>query len=182
MATDPSTLGGSADLGKGLFGYRRSEVQQLLTDRDLLLMEAERRMRASNARIEELEGGLKEAGQRNARMEEQLSRLQGHVQALSARNAEVEKVAIRVRAEGERVAAWRKRLQTVAVSVPPTFERFGLLLLEVPDRIQEALTPLAVNAPALLARMEACAEAFRRSEPLIDAESGERGQPVRTEI
>jgi hypothetical protein len=37
MAADPSTLGGSADLGKGLFGYRRSEVQQLLTDRDLLL-------------------------------------------------------------------------------------------------------------------------------------------------
>jgi hypothetical protein len=182
MATDPSTLGGSADLGKGLFGYRRSEVQQLLSDRDVLLVEAERRMRASHARIEELEGGLREAAQLKARMEEQLAGLQAQVAALSARNAEVEKVAIRVRAEGERVTAWRKRMQAVATTVPPTFERFGLLLLEVPDRIQEALTPLAVNAPALLARMEDCAEAFRRSEPLIDAKSGEPGQPVRTEI
>jgi septal ring factor EnvC (AmiA/AmiB activator) len=179
MAADPSTLGGPADLGKGLFGYRRSEVQQLLTDRDLLLVEAERRMRASQARIEELESSLNEAGRRNASMEEQLARLQAHVAALSARSAEVEKVAIQVRAEGQRVAAWRKRLQMVSTTATPTVERFGLLLRDVPNRIQEALTPLAVNAPALLARMEACAEAFRRTDSPLDPE---RGQPVRTEI
>jgi chromosome segregation ATPase len=179
MAADPSTLGGSADLGKGLFGYRRSEVQQLLTDRDLLLMEAERRMRASNARIEELENSLSEAGRRNASMDEQLAKLQTQVAALSARSAEVEKVAIQVRAEGQRVAAWRKRLQMVSMTATPTVERFGLLLREIPDRIQEALTPLAVNAPALLARLEACADALRRTDSPLDAEPG---QPVRTEI
>jgi hypothetical protein len=167
MAADPSTLGGSADLGKGLFGYRRSEVQQLLTDRDLLLEEAERRMRASSARIEELEKSLSEAGRRNASTDEKLAKLQAHVAALSARNAEVEKVAIQVRAEGQRVVAWRKRLQSVSLTTVPTVERFGLLLHEVPDRIQEALAPLAVSAPTLLARIEACAEI---------------GQPVRTEI
>jgi septal ring factor EnvC (AmiA/AmiB activator) len=161
MAADPSALGGSADLGKGLFGYRRSDVQQLLADRDLLLIEAERRMRASKARIDALESALAEAGQRNARVEEQLVRLQVQVGALSTRNAEVEKLASRVRAEGERVTAWRKRLQTIATAMPPAVERFGLLISEVPDRIQEALTPVAVHAPALLARMEACAETIR---------------------
>jgi chromosome segregation ATPase len=179
MAADPSTLGGSADLGRGLFGYRRSEVQQLLTDRDLLLEEAERRMRASKARIEQLERNLSEAGRRSASMDEQLAKLQAHVSALSARNAEVEKVAIQVRAEGQRVAAWRKRLQTVSMTATPTVERFGLLLREVPDRIQEALTPLAASAPTVLARIEACAEAFRRTDSPLDAEMG---QPVRTEI
>jgi chromosome segregation ATPase len=175
MAADPSTLGGSADLGKGLFGYRRAEVQQLLADRDLLLTEAERRMRASNARIEELEAGLMEAGRRNAGMEEQLARLQAHLAALSARNAEVEKMAIRVRAEAERVTAWRKRMQAVAVTVQPTAERFGLMLREVPNRIQEALTPVAVKAPDLLAQMEAFAQAHHRTE-------SPKAQPVRTEI
>jgi chromosome segregation ATPase len=176
MAADPSTLGGSADLGKGLFGYRRSEVQQLLTDRDLLLEEAERRMRASTARIEELESSLSEAGRRNASLDEKLAKLQTHVAALAARNAEVEKVAIQVRAEGQRVAAWRKRLQMVSVTATPTLERFGLLLRDVPDRIQEALTPVAVNAPALLARMEACREAIRPPESKIDLELGQHSK------
>ena len=179
MAADPSTLGGSADLGKGLFGYRRSEVQQLLADRDLLLEEAERRMRASTARIEELERRLSEASRRNSGLDEQLAKLQTHVTALSARNVEVEKVAIQVRAEGQRVAAWRKRMQAVSMTATPTFERFGLLLRDVPNRIQEALTPLAVNAPTVLARIEACSEALGRADRLLDPELG---QPVRTEI
>jgi chromosome segregation ATPase len=173
MGVDPSTVGGSADLGKGLFGYRRSDVQQLLADRDVLLVEAERRMRASKARIDELESALAETGQRNVRVEEHLLRLQAQVETLSARNAEVERLAGRVRAEGERVTAWRKRMQMVATTMPPAFERFGLLLDDVPNRIQEALTPVAVNAPALLARMEACAEMIRRAESQIDLEFGE---------
>jgi uncharacterized protein (DUF3084 family) len=133
-------------------------------------------MRASQARIDELENALAEAGQRNARMEEQLVRLRAEVESLSARNTEVEKLAGRIRAEGERVTAWRRRLQAVATTVPPAVERFGLLLREVPDRIQEALTPVAANAPALLARMEAWAETIRRTESKIDLEFGERTQ------
>jgi chromosome segregation ATPase len=173
MAADPSTLGGSADLGKGLFGYRRSDVQQLLADRDLLLEEAERRMRASKARIDDLESALAEAGKRNARAEEQLGTLQTQMGALAARNAEVEKLAGRIQAEGQRVTAWRRRLQTISVNASPVVERLDVLLREVADRIQEALTPVAVAAPALLARMEACTESIGSPESKIDLELGE---------
>jgi hypothetical protein len=172
MPADPSTLGGSADLGKGLFGYRKSDVQQLLTDRDLLLEEAERRMRASTARIEELESKLSEASRRNAGLDERLGKLQADMAALSARNAEVEKVAIQVRAEGQRVAAWRKRMQLVSMTATPTVERFGLLLRDVPNRIQEALKPVAVKGPAMLAQLEACSDGIRRPESILDLESG----------
>jgi chromosome segregation ATPase len=160
MATDPpSTIGGTVDLGKGLFGYRKAEVQQMLADRDGMLAEAERRMRTSTARIAELEAVLAETNGRNVRLEGQVEAFQGKVtalegqlRALSARNAEVEKAAVRIKAEGERLAAWRKRVQ--AVVVPSAIEQFRLLIEEIPDRVQEALTPVALSGPALLARMD----------------------------
>ena len=154
MATDPSTVGGPADLGKGLFGYRRSDVQQLIADRDLVVKEAERRMRASGARINELERSLAQAERRNAHLDEQLSQLQTQMDVLSTRSAGVERLAAQVRAEAERVSTWRKRLQFVAGAMTPAVERFRLLLEQVPDRVQEALTPAAVNASSLLVRLE----------------------------
>jgi uncharacterized coiled-coil protein SlyX len=164
MAADLSTVGGSADLGKALFGYRRSDVVQLIADRDLLLEAAEKRMRASEARIAELEKTLSDADGRNAATEEQLGRLQTQVDALVGRSAEVEKLALRVRAEGERVAAWRKRLQITALTMAPAVERFRVLLAEVPVRMEGALRPVATNAPALLARLDACAKTIQPSD------------------
>ena len=46
MAAGATTLGGAADMGKGLCGYRKSDVQQLLADRDTMLRQAEKRIRA----------------------------------------------------------------------------------------------------------------------------------------
>jgi septal ring factor EnvC (AmiA/AmiB activator) len=164
MGGDPSAIGGAVDLGKGLFGYRKAEVHQMMADRDGMLAEAERRMRTSTARIAELEGALAETNGRNGRLQGQVeafqakvTALEGQLKALSARNAEVEKAAVRIKAEGERLAAWRKRMQAVAVTVPPALERFRLLIEEIPDRVQEALTPVALSGPALLARMDATA-------------------------
>jgi hypothetical protein len=134
-------------------------VQQLIADRDLLLEAAEKRMRVSEARIGELEAALSKAVDRNASMEEQLGRLQTQVHALVGRSAEVEQLALRVRAEGERAAAWRKRLQVTAVTMAPAVERFRVLLAEVPIRMEGALRPVAANAPALRARLDACASA-----------------------
>src|SRR5439155_12946119 len=51
-------------LSKGLFGYRRSSVNQLLSDRDVMLRQAEGRVRAAEAKASRLESemsGLQEA-------------------------------------------------------------------------------------------------------------------------
>jgi chromosome segregation ATPase len=183
MATDPAAVGRTADLGKGLFGYRKADVQQMLADRDGMLMEAERRMRASTARIGELEAALVESDAQNARLQGQLQAfrgkvtgLEGQLQALTARHAEVEKAATRIKAEGERLMAWRKRLQAVATTAPAAVERFRMLIEEVPDRLQEALTPVALSGPDLLTRMDACAQNLRKSTPQMTMDSGDRAR------
>jgi septal ring factor EnvC (AmiA/AmiB activator) len=176
MAAEPSTVGGATDLGKGLFGYRKADVRQMLADRDGMLMEAEKRMRSSTARIAELESAVAATGDENAQLREQVSALQARLQALSARNAEVEKAALRIKAEGERLAAWRKRLQAVAVTAPAAVERFRLLIEQIPGRVQEALTPVALSAPALLARMDACAHKLGEPTPRNPLERVDRSR------
>jgi hypothetical protein len=80
MTSDPP------ELGKGLFGYRRSAVNQILTDRDTMLRQAEGRVRAAESKVADLEGELQAIRTRNARMDEQLERLRTQLDAISRRS------------------------------------------------------------------------------------------------
>jgi predicted nucleic acid-binding Zn-ribbon protein len=80
MTSDPP------ELGKGLFGYRRSAVNQILSDRDLMLRQAEGRVRAAESKVADLEGELQGIRTRNARMDEQLERLRTQLDALTKRS------------------------------------------------------------------------------------------------
>src|SRR5947209_7293637 len=73
------------DLGKGFFGYRKSAVNQILSDRDVMLRQAEGRVRAAESKVAELQTELTTMKDRNTRMDEQLERLRAQVDALSAR-------------------------------------------------------------------------------------------------
>ncbi|MGH2573403.1 MAG: hypothetical protein ACRDGU_07980 [Actinomycetota bacterium] len=79
MTSDPP------ELGKGLFGYRRSAVNQILADRDLMLRQAEGRVRSAESKVADLEGELQGIRTRNARMDEQLERLRTQLDAISKR-------------------------------------------------------------------------------------------------
>jgi hypothetical protein len=79
MSTDPP------ELGKGLFGYRKSAVNQILSDRDLMLRQAEGRVRAAESKVGELEKELNQMRTRNTRMDEQLERLRTQLDALARR-------------------------------------------------------------------------------------------------
>jgi predicted nucleic acid-binding Zn-ribbon protein len=79
MSTDPP------ELGKGLFGYRKSAVNQILSDRDLMLRQAEGRVRAAESKVGQLENELIQMRTRNTRMDEQLERLRTQLDALSRR-------------------------------------------------------------------------------------------------
>ena len=76
MSTEPPAL------GKGVFGYRKSAVNQIIADRDTMLRQAEGRVRAAEGKVSSLESELVGVQQRNQRMEEQLERLRQQVTAL----------------------------------------------------------------------------------------------------
>ena len=69
-----------AERGRGLFGYRRAVVQQIISDRDVMLRQAEGRVRAAESRVSELEQELNSMRDRGTRMEEQLERLRALVE------------------------------------------------------------------------------------------------------
>src|SRR5207247_10224753 len=73
MSSDPP------ELGKGLFGYRKSAVNQILSDRDIMLRQAEGRVRAAESKVAELEAELHSMRDRNSRMDEQLDRLRAQL-------------------------------------------------------------------------------------------------------
>jgi uncharacterized coiled-coil protein SlyX len=76
---------GISKLPKGLFGYRRSIVNQVLEDRDIMVRSAEERVRRSESRVSELEDELGLVKSQNARLEEQLGKLGDQMDSLSAR-------------------------------------------------------------------------------------------------
>jgi len=76
MSSDPP------ELGKGLFGYRKSVVNQIIADRDIMLRQAEGRVRAAESKVADLEVELIANRDRSTRMEEQLERLRAQFDAL----------------------------------------------------------------------------------------------------
>src|SRR5262245_28667565 len=153
MSSDPS-IGHATDLGKGLFGYRKSDVAQMLTDRDLMLEEAERRFRASEARVAELEGQLGESTARVSRLEEQLGRLRGQFDAMLTHKNEVEQLADQVQAEAKRIVAWRKRGHEVARAVKPSVDQFRVLLEELPGKVEATLAPVSGRITTVTGKLE----------------------------
>jgi hypothetical protein len=79
MSAEPPTL------GKGILGYRKSAVNQIIADRDVMLRQAEGRVRAAESKVGELEGELMAVRDRNTRSEEQLDRLRTQLDALASR-------------------------------------------------------------------------------------------------
>jgi hypothetical protein len=77
--------GDGSRLPKGLFGYRRRVVEQMLEDRDIMVGTAENRVRQSESRVQVLEGELRSVKTHNSRLEEQLARFGQQLDSLSAR-------------------------------------------------------------------------------------------------
>jgi hypothetical protein len=78
VSSDPT------ELGRGIFGYRKSAVNQIIADRDIMLRQAEGRVRAAEGKVAELEAEMAALRDRNDRIDEQLARLRGHVNSLTA--------------------------------------------------------------------------------------------------
>jgi hypothetical protein len=78
-------MSNESELGKGLFGYRKSAVEQIMSDRDQMLRQAEGRVRAAESKVAELETELNAMQDRNARMDQQLERLRLQLDEFASR-------------------------------------------------------------------------------------------------
>jgi uncharacterized coiled-coil protein SlyX len=74
-----------SSLPKGLFGYRKTVVNQILEDRDIMVRAAEERVRRSESRVEELEAQLDSVKGQNARLESQMDRFGEQLDSLSSK-------------------------------------------------------------------------------------------------
>jgi hypothetical protein len=172
MATGSSLIGGQDEIGRGLFGYRKTDVEQLLSDRDHMLRQAETRIRSAEARIGELEDALDHSESRNSmvqeqmvQLHEQLAQMQKQLDGLAARNAQVEQYAGRVRAEAQRMATWKEHIHGILVQMGPAVDRLLLLMDGAPARVQEALSPIAGRMPTLVNLMQDFAQVSGSRHP-----------------
>jgi hypothetical protein len=78
-------MGSETDLGKGIFGYRKNAVNQIIADRDQMLRQAEGRVRAAESKVADLETELNSMRDRNTRMDEQLERLRSQLDTVMER-------------------------------------------------------------------------------------------------
>lgn len=160
MSTGSSMLEGS-EIGKGLFGYRRNDVEQLISDRDLMLRHAETRIRSAEARINQLENALTDADDRTAALDEQLKRMRQQLEAMNSRNAQVEELAGLVQTASQNMKSWSQRVQSIAGEMSPSVRQLSVLVDDVPARVQQALSPLADKMTFLLGLMDDFAEVTR---------------------
>jgi TolA-binding protein len=62
--------------GTGLFGYRRSAVQEIMAEGDARLREAEERLRAAEMRVSELQQQIETLRRRNDKMSQQIEQVE----------------------------------------------------------------------------------------------------------
>src|SRR6266508_3239728 len=160
MSSDPP------ELGKGLFGYRKSAVNQIIADRDIMLRQAEGRVRAAESKVAELESELGSMRDRNARMDEQLERLRQQLDTLASRGVapvvEREQPSQQAQVEAE---VWDEQPPPPAVETPYI----------APGEVAQ---PEAPEAEEQWPEVDQEWPAAEETAPVIEAEAGAAEQPA----
>jgi phage shock protein A len=229
------------DLGKGLLGYRRSAVDQVISDRDTMLRHAEARVRAAEGRVAELQTELSSLREANVRMGEQMDQLRSELLAretepppaqawapeppaqtpeqpapalappprddvtsrfvteelagiLSAAEESASRIVERARtsterqieesnrlwrdvqAEVSRFGVWRNQVEPAIRKAHAKVESVRELVDDVPDRIREALAPMADAIAAIEGDMAELTSALTPPLLLTPGSEGEEDE------
>jgi chromosome segregation ATPase len=103
---------GSPDMGKGLFGYKKAAVHQIIVDRDAMLRHAETRIRQAEGKVGVLEAEIDSLNEKSARKDEQIMRLRAQLAEASSGGEELE--GRRQQLESEAEARWQQIQQMQA--------------------------------------------------------------------
>jgi chromosome segregation ATPase len=145
------------DLGKGLFGYRKSAVHQIIGDRDAMLRHAEVRMRRAESKVGSLEEEVASLKEVDLRKDEHIARLKAQLAELSTQTSQVSQGWQELEAEAEKLAAWRGRVGAMSRSVAAKLADLHGTMEQLPDRVEGAFGPLTERVTALHKRMETAA-------------------------
>lgn len=148
MSNQPS------DIDRGLFGYRRSSVNQAISDRDIMLRQAENRAREAEARATETEERMsalhRQVAEQQVRLSERERQLNDQMGALDQRMREVgEQLAERDR----EMAARNEQI----VELRAHIDRLVQQQLEAPPR-PDAVVPTSERVSEEVARVIRAAE------------------------
>jgi chromosome segregation ATPase len=149
------------DLGKGLFGYRKSAVHQIIGDRDAMLRHAEVRMRRAEAKVGALEAEVESLKEVDLRKDEHIARLKAQVDESTNQTAEVDRGWQELEAEAEKLAAWRGRVAAMSRSVAAKLADLHATMDQLPDRVEGAFAPLTERVSSLHQRAETVAVALK---------------------
>ena len=150
MSNQPS------DIGRALFGYRRSSVNQAISDRDMMLRQSENRAREAEAR--------------SAEMEERLTALQREIGEQQLRLADRDRHVVELREHIDRLIQQQ-------LEAPPTTETVGEEVARLLRTAEESATRIVEQARTSTARDTA--EAQRRWRELrisLERYAGWRGR------
>jgi chromosome segregation ATPase len=153
------------DLGRGPFWYRRSAVDQVLADRDLMLRYVQQRARNAETRMVELETQLGATKEADARKDEHLSRLGAQLSELTNRAAGLDRGWQRLESEAKRLAAWRTQAVSAAGSSARRVTDLRAILEAVPERVEQALAPVIDGEASLQRRISGVLGLLRSLPP-----------------
>jgi predicted nucleic acid-binding Zn-ribbon protein len=121
----------SSDIGRGLFGYRRSSVNQAISDRDIMLRQSDNRAREAEARAAEMEERMatlqREVTEQQVRMSERERELTEQMSTFTQRMHEL---SGQVAARDQEMAARDQHI----VELRAHIERLIQQQLEAPPR------------------------------------------------
>ena len=124
------------DIGKGLFGYRRSSVNQAISDRDIMLRQSMNRAREAEARAAEMEERMaaiqRQVTEQQLRMAERERELNDQMAALSERMHGVQE---HLAAKDQEIAARDRHIGELRAHI----ERLIKQQLEAPPRPDQPL-------------------------------------------
>jgi chromosome segregation ATPase len=182
------------------FRFRRTAMDRIVADREMMLRQAQARAEAAERDLEELRRELDEARQQQARHDEELSALRARIEEASRtddaaaavtsqqlseqvrsilasaertaqdiiqraredtdeRGREVDEMWRDLQTQVARLAAWRDKVDPLVRSVRVRLEELRHLVDEVPDRLTDALGPLAAGVQQARADIDELADA-----------------------
>jgi chromosome segregation ATPase len=131
-----------SDIGRGLFGYRRSSVNQAISDRDIMLRQSENRAREAEARAADVEGRMaalqEQVTEQQLRVTEREQELADQMSALSLRMQDVNG---QMGARDEEMAERDRRI----VELRAHIDRLVQQQLEAPPRPDAPVSTMTVS-------------------------------------
>jgi chromosome segregation ATPase len=152
-------------LGRGLFGYRRTSVDRLLSDREILLRQAEGRARAAEEKFGSVASELATLREQVARRDEEVARLRSEVAEMEGRGERPSEDGEGSEQQGAVQPAWQPRESVTTETVSREIEA----VLQAADAVGQQIAGVLRAAEESAVRVVETTQATTRQQ-LVDAQ------------